>query len=303
MTVALPDWKSAIQPQSGQNETQIKSIVVPLDDSAQSRIALPVARKLSELYRAVLHVTYVGERSLHLTGEANRLGLTDEQARGAVLEQSSGDPAEFVNRLTRELRQPLLVMCTAVGQEKGRNRFGAVTESIFASKPHRAILLTPAHCARAWSLRRILLAHDGTPVSNPAIGPAADLAQHSGAEVIALHVAARGEERPEARGSFAAPLYVDQPQHEWPAWAEEFMNRVVAGGALRSGVHFKLKVTGGQAGSEVADVAREQDVDMVVMAWHGHWDHEDCATRVVIRNAGCPVMLVYSAGEPRRNLK
>jgi hypothetical protein len=31
------------------------------------------------------------------------------------------------------------------------------------------------------------------------------------------------------------------------------------------------------------------------MAWHGHWaEHEDCATRVVIRNAGCPVMLVYS---------
>ena len=114
--------------------------------------------------------------------------------------------------------------------------------------------------------------------------------------MIAIHVAARGEERPKARGSLAAPLYVDQPQHEWPAWAEEFMKRVVAGGALRPGVHFKLKVIGGQAGSELADVAREQGVDLVVMAWHGHWDHADCATRVVFRNAGCPVMLVYSEG-------
>jgi nucleotide-binding universal stress UspA family protein len=113
--------------------------------------------------------------------------------------------------------------------------------------------------------------------------------------VIALHVAARGEERPEARGSIAAPLYVDQPQHEWPAWAEEFMSRVVATGAVASGAHFKLRVTGGQAGSELAEVAHQGQVDLVIMAWHGHWaEHEDCATRVVVRNAGCPVMLVYS---------
>jgi nucleotide-binding universal stress UspA family protein len=61
-------------------------------------------------------------------------------------------------------------------------------------------------------------------------------------------------------------------------------------------VHFKLRVTGGQAGSELADAAREHNVDLVIMAWHGHWaEHEDCATRVVVRNAGCPVMLLYSA--------
>lgn len=188
------------------------------------------------------------------------------------------------------------MLCTALGTHRENNRFGSIAESIFALKPQRAVLLTPDRVRKPWDLRRILLAHDGTPISHPAIGPAADLAQYSGAEVIVIHVAARGEERPEARGSLAAPLYVDQPQHEWPAWAEEFMKRVVAGGALRPGVHFKLKVTGGQAGSELADVAREQGVDLVVMAWHGHWDHEDCATRVVVRKAECPVMLVYSAG-------
>jgi len=299
MTSALPDWKDAVKPTPPREGTSIKSIVLPLDDSEESRTAIPVARKLSELYKAVLHVTYLGESSFDLTNEAGRFGLTAEQARGAVLDQSSGNDADFVVRLTRELRESLLVMCTTMGRQTGRNRFGSLTESVFASKPERAVLLTPERGSKEWTLRRILLAHDGTPVSDPATGPAAELAQHSGAEVIALHVAARGEERPEARGSIAAPLYVDQPQHEWPAWAEEFMNRVVAGGALRSGVHIKLKVTGGQAGSEVGDVAREQGADLVVMAWHGHWDHEDCATRVVIRNASCPVMLVYSAGEPR----
>ncbi len=158
------------------------------------------------------------------------------------------------------------------------------------------MLLTPERGRGPWSLRLILLAHDGTPVSHPATCPAADVAQRTGAQIIALHVAARGEDRPGAPGSIAAPLYVDQPQHEWPVWAEEFMNRVVAGGTPPSGVHFKLAVTGGQAGSELAQVARERNVDLVVMAWHGNWEHKDCATRVVVRNAGCPVMLVYSSG-------
>jgi nucleotide-binding universal stress UspA family protein len=59
--------------------------------------------------------------------------------------------------------------------------------------------------------------------------------------------------------------------------------------------HFKLVVAGGNAGSAIAQVARERDADLVVMAWHGHWDHQSCATRVVVRSSGCPVLLVYSA--------
>jgi nucleotide-binding universal stress UspA family protein len=297
MTAALPDWNSAIDSRAQHHEAAIKSIVLAIDDSRESRTALPVARKLTELYKAVLHIAYVGENCLRSSDEESGFGLSAEQTRGAVLQQGSGvNGSEFVVQLTRELREPLLVLCTALGNQIEGMRFGSLTESIFASKPQRAVLLTPRDDVKRWDMRRILLAHDGTPVSNGATETAADLAKHSGAEVIALHVAARGEERPDAPGSIAAPLYVDQPQHEWPAWAQEFMHRVVAGGALGAGVHFKLKMTSGQAGSEVAEVAREQNVDLVVMAWHGHWNHEDCATRVVIRNAGCPVMLIYSAG-------
>jgi nucleotide-binding universal stress UspA family protein len=295
MTAALPDWNSAIQPKQGKTEFSVKNIVIPLDDNQPSRTALPVAHTLAELYRCVLHIIYVGQEQLDLKHAASQLGLAAEQARDAIFEQRSGAPADVVIALG-DNSEGLLVMSTTVGPQETDNRFGFLTESFLAAKPQRSILVNSGAGYKRWSLRRILLAHDGTPISNPAVAAAADLAQRAGAEVIALHVAARGEERPEARGSIAAPLYVDQPQHEWPAWAEEFMNRVVAGGALGSGVHFRLKVTGGQAGSELAQVAHENKVDLVVMAWHGHWtEHEDCATRVVIRNAGCPVMLVYSA--------
>jgi nucleotide-binding universal stress UspA family protein len=295
MSAALPDWNSAIQPEQGKTEFSIKSIVLPLDDNQASRTALPVAHTFAELYRCALRVLYVGKEQLDIRHAASQLGLAAEQAQGAIFEQHCGAPDDAVTPL-RDSSEGLLVMSTTVGSQEADNRFGFLTESFLAAKPQRAILVNSNAGYKQWSLRRILLAHDGTPISNPAVAAAADLAQRAGAEVIALHVAARGEERPEARGSIAAPLYVDQAHHEWPAWAEEFMNRVVASGALGSGVHFKLKVTGGQAGSELAGVAHECNVDLVIMAWHGHWtEHENCATRVVIRNAGCPVMLVYSA--------
>jgi nucleotide-binding universal stress UspA family protein len=295
MSAALPDWNSAIQPEQGKTEFSIKSIVLPLDDDEASRTAIPVAHTFAKLYRCALRVLYVGKEQLDMRHAASHLGLAAEQAQGAVFEQRRGTPDHAVTP-PRDTSEGLLVMSTTVGSQEADNRFGFLTESFLAAKPQRAVLVNSNAGYKQWSLRRILLAHDGTPISNPAVAAAADLAQRAGAEVIALHVAARGEERPEARGSIAAPLYVDQAHYEWPAWAEEFMNRVVASGALGSGVHFKLKVTGGQAGSELAGVAHECNVDLVIMAWHGHWtEHENCATRVVIRNAGCPVMLVYSA--------
>jgi len=107
MTAASPDWKSSIKPSA---KTSVRSIVLPLDGSEQSRTALPVARKLCELYGAALHMTYVGDRPFDVTQDPSRLGLTTEQLRGAVFERRSGDAAEFVARLTRELPEALLVM-------------------------------------------------------------------------------------------------------------------------------------------------------------------------------------------------
>jgi nucleotide-binding universal stress UspA family protein len=297
MTAALPDWKSAIQSKQTHTGIAVKSIVLPLDGSKQGRVAFPVAQRLAQVYGATLHAIYAGKAQLQLTNAPSQLGLSEEEAKGIVLElsKSGGGSVEDVSRLLQELPHALLVISTDVGPKTQANRFGSLTESVFAEKPAWAVVVNPEPDERIWNLRHILLAHDGTPVSKPAVGAVADLAQRASAEVVALHVAARGEERPDARGSIAAPLYVDQPQHEWPAWAEEFMNRIVANGALGSGAHFKLRVTGGQAGSELAQVARERNMDLVVMAWHGHWaEHDDCATRVVVRNAGCPVMLVYS---------
>src|SRR3954471_24889611 len=108
MTAAIPDWKDAIESTSNRGGEPIQSIVLPLDDTDQSETALPVASKLRELYQAVLHVAYVGGSTVHQRQKSGSFNLTEKDMRGAVWEQRSGDSAEFVVRLTRELRKPLL---------------------------------------------------------------------------------------------------------------------------------------------------------------------------------------------------
>jgi len=281
-----------------QQLSAVANIVLPLDGSEASRVAVPVARGLAKLHKAVPHLVYVGQQPLNPKDMLSLLGVESWEMPGAVLDSYEGDPAEAIAHAACQLPQSLIVMCTHTGERTQLDRFGSVAEAVLASGPERIALVAPDRGDRPWSIRRVLLAHDGTPGCDAAARPAAGLSLLAGAEVIALHVAARKAASPEEPGSLPAPRYIDQPQHEWPAWTGEFMDRMLALGTPPSAVHFKLVVAGGQAGSEIADLARERNADIIVMAWDGHWEcAKHMATRVVIRTSNCPVLLVRSKSE------
>ena len=292
MAAALPDWHDSLH-KSAEQPSSVRNIVLPLDGSTASRRAIPIGRHLAHLYRAPLHVLYAAEHRFSPREAIEHLGLTDADLKGAILDQHRGDPGEAILALARGLDRAVIVMCTNTGHHVGPDCFGSVTEAVLAGTPDRIVVVAERD-EEPWSIHRVLLAHDGTASSDVATAPAAEIALAAGATVAAIHVAARGEKYSDEPGSMPAPRYIDQPQHEWPNWASQFMNRMLALGAPPSAISFKLVVTGGQAGSEVAQVSRERQADLVVMAWHGRWDAPQSATKVVVRNAGCPVLLVYS---------
>lgn len=292
MSAAIPKWNGAVSNLQEHLKT-VRNLVVPLDGTVLSRSAIPVARVLSELYSAAPHVMYVGQGSMEPKEMAALLQLSESQLPGAVFDSCNGDPAEMIVQAARKLSESLIVMCTHSGSHA--DNFGSVADCVLAHSPERIVMVPPERGEKPWRLRRIVLAHDGTPASDIATGPAAGLSIIAGAEVIALHVAARKAARPEQPGSLPAPRYIDQPQHEWPSWTQEFMDRMLALGAPSSAVRFKLVVAGGQPGSEIAQLAREKEANFVVMAWDGKWQSaKHLATRVVIRTCGCPVLLVRS---------
>lgn len=290
MAAALPESHHGT---NATDWTSVRSILLPLDGRELSKVAIPVALGLAQLYQATLHVIYAGAEQVAPEAKLAQLGVQWEDLPGAVIDQAVGLPPEAILSVEQALPAPLIVMCTRTGRTPLPDLFGSVTEEVLVNNPERIVLVAPEHSRATFQISKILLAHDGTSAADCAIAPAAQLAARARASVTAIHVAAPREGAPKQSGSLPAPHYVDQPQHEWPSWTAEFSARMQAMGAPASAINFKLLVKGGQPGSEIALLANSQKADLVVMGNPGDWQRSRCSlTRVVIQTSGCPVLLI-----------
>jgi nucleotide-binding universal stress UspA family protein len=272
-----------------------ETILVALQDSRDSAAAVPAARLLARLENATVHFLYAGTQTGDAKELLKELGLTSEDLHGGVLNRVDRT-AEAITKAANSTPSPLVVASARPVGEELDAPLGELCDAVLSAPLSQLLIVPPDWSSESWSLRTIVLAHDGSPTADGAISTAASLARRAGAHVIALHVAARKAPQSAEVGSFPAPRYIDQPQHEWPAWASEFVQRMIAVGASPGAVNFKLLVAGGQPGSEIADFAAENHADIVVMAWHGRWEAEHAGTlRVVIRRSACPVFLVCTS--------
>lgn len=275
---------------------KIEAILLPLDGRAHALSALPVASALAKTLGATLHVLHVGERATAPQEMLEALGVAVEELRGSVFDQPTGRAGEAILRSAEEQLGPLIVMCTHTGMDKPRGALGHVAEEVLREAPCPVILVQPERGRQSWSLRRILLPQDGTPATSAAMDPAGDLAHRTGAEVLVLHVATPRAGRPAEPGTLTVPCYLDQPQHEWPAWATEFIHRMTGLGHPPADVRFRLSVATGEPGREIVRFAREHEADLIVLAWHCRWEPERAATmKAVIRRATCPVLIIRAA--------
>ena len=60
-------------------------------------------------------------------------------------------------------------------------------------------------------------------------------------------------EPPAESGTFVVPRYLDQPQHEWPAWSREFLERVRGLGYPANIEKMRLVLAQGEASTTLAD--------------------------------------------------
>lgn len=298
MTAVMRDWQDSLRGDAGPVRfSPPDAVVVLLDGSEASRAALAVARSFTELHEATLHCVSIGP-SEEATRILDDLKLSPEDIRGAVLDRTEDDPQQALINVAGTCTTPVITVHTQFSSDDPETTIGELAEGIITKSTAHVLLVPPDRGREPWVIRRIVLAHDGSPSADAAIAPAADLAKRAGADVTALHVAARKAPESIEPGSLPAPRYVDQPQHEWPAWANEFVQRMMALGASPAAVNFKLLVTGGQPGSEIAQFARDNGADLVVATWRGTWDEEHAGTlKVVVHRSGCPVLLLY--GQPR----
>ena len=267
-------------------------IIVPLDGSAHATAAMPVAKALADLDGATLHFVHVAEPIIPPRELLEMVGLTSEQLHGSVIEQAAGAPAASIVRLAREWQGAPIVMCSHTALARSRGAIGTVAEGVLREAPGPVVLVPPRRGPRPWTLRRIVLPHDGTPTTVAAMEPAADLAQRSGAELEVVHVAAPAAPRSNAPGTLTVPRYVDHPQHEWPQWAREFLGRAQGLCHHPPSVRPRLFMRVGEPAAEILRFASESESDLIALAWRGYLEPERATTlKDVIRDAPCPVIV------------
>jgi nucleotide-binding universal stress UspA family protein len=92
--------------------------------------------------------------------------------------------------------------------------------------------------------------------------------------------------------TFVVPRYLDQPQHESPAWSREFLERVRGLGHPADVEKIRFVLAQGEASAAILKFARRNASDLIALAWRGSLEPERAQTiRRVIRDASCPVII------------
>jgi universal stress protein A len=145
-----------------------------------------------------------------------------------------------------------------------------------------------------WQLKNILVPVDFSPASQNAFRYALRFAEEFGAEVTLLHVV----EPPPSTRFAAIPGFPEMPSFPETDFSEPKKNLRALIASSRNGnrecPHWKMRA--GVPSHEIVDAAKENDVDLIIIATHGYtgWKHfciGSTAERVV-RAAPCPVLVV-----------
>jgi nucleotide-binding universal stress UspA family protein len=269
-----------------------RAILLPLDGTPKSVAALPVAKTLADLLGATLHIAHVAEQPLAFDELQQQLSLTAYALAGTVLDTLMGDPAESIARLATERGCFLTVMAMYTGH-KPKSGLGSVAEAVLRRAPCPIVLVPPDRNLDQWRLQRAVLPQDGTPDTASAIRPAIDLAQRAGAALLILHVSGAKIAPPKEAGSLTVPRYLDQPQHEWPAWSEEFLERIACLCGCPESIGLKMFLAVGEPGTEIIRFAQAHRADLIILPWHGSMAPDRAATlKSVMRAAPCPILVL-----------
>jgi nucleotide-binding universal stress UspA family protein len=265
-------------------------ILVPLDGSKQALAALPVAKVLGEIERAALHILYIGDHELAGEELRNRLGREAPLLDGLTIDSRVGTPAVEILQVAGEIKPRLIVICKHSGGERGK-MLGRTAMKVLHDARCPVVLVPPERGAAPWRLHHVLVPHDGTPSTSAALQPAAALAERGRAELLVVHVT-NIKTAPAEAGSLSTPRYVDQPQHEWPAWTSEFLNRLACICPLGQ-LRVRMFLAHGDTAAEIMRLSEKQSTDLIVLAWRGILEPPRAATmKDILREAHCPIMVV-----------
>lgn len=255
--------------------------------------AIDFGRALAETIGATLHGLFAWPSAIKPCEVPRLLEIDPDVLTGMVIDVHVGDLAESVAAGTRSPSVAFLVLGAESGGPDACG-VGAVAARALQQAGTSVIVVRPGYTPRR--LARILVPLDGTPSMAAALAPAGELACLSGAalDIVMVGQTERSTPRAVEMGAMSAPQYIDQPQHEWPAYSQEFIERFLgAVGHCPRGVPRRFFLRVGDPGREILRAASDLDADLIALAWHGGCEGEHGRVfRQVLRDAGLPVLVL-----------
>lgn len=248
----------------------MKTILAALDNSLAGKALLAAARTLAALLDAevqAMHVKTDGDRTARSTAEA--AGIPFQAIRGPIVERlvEAGGASDIV-----------ALAIGARGTPSARRPLGGTASAVASALP-KPVMIVPPDADPPAAFRRILVPIEGLVSHTLAPRWLFEPARDAGIDVLALHI----------HDAESIPSFTDQPQHEQPAWAAEFVRRF-----CRWGIdEVRLEIRVGRVGELIPIVATETDCDLIALGWSQQLASARAAVvRETLERAPLPILLV-----------
>jgi nucleotide-binding universal stress UspA family protein len=284
-----------------------RTILVPLDGSAESNAALPLAHTLAKATDSsikLLRVLPMHDQEGMRWAAANLQHIATELAGSGIDVSTLVRAGHASEEILKELRSDppaLTVMRTHGRAGVERAIIGSVTQEVLKHSQVPLVLMRPGQ-RRPSGIRKLLVPVDGSPGGAVALTTAAGLAHATGAAIGLLEVAV-----PVAMHTICAYEYGGMSYYD-STWDEEALAGAAAYvNALLGRLRERGFTAAGEAllapdvASAVVGKADRESVDLVVMSTHALTGPARAlmgsVADAVVRSAHCPVLLVRRASQ------
>ena len=267
-----------------------RRVLVALLGPGAPHQAIGAGRVIAQAIGAPLHGVLVWPTPITPRDVPSLLEVDPAVLEGMVLDVDVGDPAERIQAATRSQPVAFLVL-VAAGTGCDACGLGDLAARLLDEADAGAIILRPG----TWlgPIRRILVPVDGKPSTAAALAPAGELARRTGAALDVVMVDDIASPLFAEPGTLLPPRYVDQPQHEWPAFSAELIQRLF--GAIAQWpptVPMRLLLGTGQPAAEILRFAAELEPDLIALVWHGATPGHGTVFAEVARGTKRPLLVL-----------
>ena len=294
-----------------------KNMLLPLDGSHFSELALPLAIRVAKAANASLHIVRV-----HVpppsTGDAPAAWDLDEAIRekerhhlraaveraqasevAAVCDLLEGPVGRGLERYVSALAIDFVVMTTHGRSGLKRAVLGSIAEHCIRTTHVPLLLLHPRAAedevpTQPESVKRILIALDGSPESETAIRPAVELALLTGARITLARVATAPFDIAATIGVDAMHEYLERARRDALNYLQEVAARLSGTAHVNT-----IAVSADRAAQGILRCRDEVDADLIAMATHGRsgWSRiaVGSVAESVLHRAPVPVLILRPA--------